>query len=198
MLGPEGAINLIASRLDMALPGKVAELRTRLNLDDPALSPDEVPDLRVPLIMHAEPEDTSIELASFPAVYIVERNTSGTAVVERGQYADRYRIPYAITFLIYVRDVSFTETKAQLRRMALAVREVVLAVPQLADDDDQAVTLERSGWSEKFGTPGNQQNIGIIAGSALETVWVAEERIPYVAGPQVLTVNVDPRIELMG
>lgn len=183
MLGPEGAINLIADRLISVLPFKIAEMRDRLDLDTTESA--EAVGLQVPLIEMSEPEDTPIELAAFPVVYIVERDTSGVTVEEPGQYADLFRFPYNIALTVYVRDISFTETKAQLRRLGLALREVLFAQYRLDVGDGQFIEFHHAGYSEKYGYP-SQQAPGIIAGMVIETMWHADEQLPYTEGPPIV------------
>ena len=190
MLGPEGVINLISDRLEQALPAKITELRARLSLDGPGIADDNIADLRAPTIMRSEPEDYSITAAAFPAVYIVDKNTDQVAVNERTQFGETYLLPYGIHLVIYVRDNSFTETKAQLRRMTLAVREVVLGRPLLTDEVGQWVRADKLRWTEQYGIPG-QANVGIVAGSVLATVWMAQEQLAHPTTPQVTAVSAD-------
>lgn len=171
MLGPEGVAALLVSRFTQALPGKIVQLRERYGI-----TARDLPDT---LVLAAEPEDTKLELARFPVVFLVERDTPRVGQPNKVQGGWEYRISYNLSVAYFVRDASVAATTAQRRRLGLAVREVLLERPYLqAADEREGITFDTGNWLERFTAAAAAGGGGVIGGGELAGQWAAAEYLP--------------------
>lgn len=187
MLGPEGVVELVAARLNAALPGKLGEFRTRYGTPvDPPTNPPSVtplPDWYLmqangdpPRVFPSEPNDMPVAAASFPLLFITELRTDQVTSQRTDVFGRWFTVPYPLMLSLYARGTSFDETRTLLRRFVLAVREVLLQLPMLtAADAEQSVTLDVGSWNEQYGSPTPADGGGIVMGCSFTGVWVAQE-----------------------
>lgn len=170
MLGAEGVTSLLVARFTAALPAKIVELRARYGI-----TARDLPDA---LVLAAEPEDTKLELARFPVVFLVERDTPRVAEPNKSHDGSAFRIDYNLSVAYFVRDASIAATTAQRRRLGLAVREVLLERPFLRADDRQGITLDVGGWLERYTAAAAAGGGGVVGGGEFAGQWTAQEWLP--------------------
>jgi hypothetical protein len=126
MNGPERATQAITDRLTADLPGRLARMETDLGLPAGALP---VPQKIVPR------DEWHLGVDDFPAVLIVAQDLVSLTPVDVGDEAgQRYRARYALRAYVWARGDHDADTDLARKRLTLAVRESLLALPSAGVD----------------------------------------------------------------
>lgn len=135
MNGLEGACRVVAEHLAAALPGKTAELRTRLAVTNPIDLPD------VALVL--DHDEAPIPLEGWPAVMVVGQNLESMIRHEVAATGTDWLCTYRLRVFVWSRGDSFPHTDHIRKRLTLAVREVLMQqrkITAAAHVDDKSLT----------------------------------------------------------
>jgi hypothetical protein len=164
VIGLEGACQLVTDRLEAALPGKTAELRTRLGAQ-----PDDLPDV-ITVIPH---ELARLELEQWPAVMVVGQNLEQMVRDDVEADGTTWLCTYRLRVWVWARGNDFGHTDRIRKRLTLAVRELLMQLRRLAADgqiDDRSIAESYSDL--------DVDNAGAtIGGSWLEFLLVTRETL---------------------
>lgn len=175
MLGPEGACQSLAAALSAALPNKMAELITRYQVT----AANELDGLTDPIVLSSEPPNTGQPWAAFPVVFVLELNTAPMIPTEQDDNGTWYNVPYKLALTGYGRGYGFDDARRNTRRLILALRELVLAYPQIqVDAVGQTITLDRGSLVEQYGNIATEQQDSIM-GASIEGMWHGREYLPF-------------------
>lgn len=189
MLGPEGVANLVVARLRADVPPKLAELRTRLGV-----TAAELPDVRPEHVRWAEQDTASIE--QFPMLVVTVLGTGidqGPVSFHGSGTSNAYSYRYLLSIFAWSRGRDRAHTQRSQWRMALAVREVLLAkrpmTPTIVGPD--YLTLDpnelREDYSDVEQNPARQW----LAATRIDLQLVSEERL---AAPQPTQGQAQPSV----
>lgn len=197
MRGVDDALGVLAGFLEARMPAKVDELAARLELPAVGHGPNpELGSLPAPAFYSTAPV-TELELDKWPAVLVLPFSTP--RVVGDGQDdegRDRYVVRYLLRVVVLARGQTFDDVAHRLRRLALGVRELVLAERSLGD---AGVAVPTEGMNESWSEVEDAGVAGSTAGMYLELNVDVDELVapiaPAYAGPppNVVTVVALPR-----
>jgi hypothetical protein len=144
MLGPEGVTRGVYLHAEAALPGRLAMLRERYDVDAvqlpdfAAINPDEV-------------QTASIE--RFPFLAVVVTNTTGqlgNRATDVDASGEEYSYRYNVQLYVYVLEDNEATTSMNLKRYTLAVREAFLADKILPVDDPHHAVIDPRTLIESY------------------------------------------------
>lgn len=182
MIGPEGAAQAVAERLAAALPGRLAELRTRYTvtaaeLPDPAL---------------VEPHDRIRRpLEDWPAVLVLVQQLARFTPTDRPSAGgETWVARYPFRVYLWLRAEDDVDVDLLRKRYVLAVREVLLARRSLMDTAGPAgdvPNVDPLALTEDYGPVALDENGNTIAAAYVAAdILIAEEVTPL---PELGTVN---------
>ena len=142
MLGPEGVVGLVMGMLQVQMPLKLTEMRTRLTLTGPQL-----PDIK----SYRPVTVGKIAAGDYPALYVIATGVPLLKSTAKAVTGVQYAGTYNLTVVSLVRSTSFTFTTGLQQRTALAVRECLLQSMQLRPiDGTDAVRIDPQTIRERF------------------------------------------------
>jgi hypothetical protein len=177
MLGFEGVCELVAHRLETAVPAKISEMLGRYNLA--------TPDLPAPQL-YARQQRARIELHEYPSVEVIARDAGFPVLLDRGDDILVWQFPYVVRVYLDVRGNTFDETDLRRKRLVLGVVELLFASPVLQAGPSAWVDLKRlrQSLSDIGGSIGENRS---MAAAFIEFTVMVEE--PTEAGPALGVAN---------
>lgn len=192
MLGIDGVTAATVARLRDEAPGKLAELRTRLDRDRRALpDPTEILDY----------EPGQIEIGRWPLWYVQTVGQAPTPRIdELGQAATVYGYRYTTRVYAWLRGPDHTAESA-MRNHLLAAQEILLAQPVLLDPDPpgspypgQHARIETGSISARTGAPEPARGKDTICAGYIEMRVATVETLGVP--PTDITVDPDATTEI--
>lgn len=197
MIGMEGAVGLTVARLADRVPAKVAELVDRYGIG--------VADLPAPKL-YAPSERSRLEPKETPAVLVVGQDETyagdgptpvDAAGAELWPGAIIHRFTYRIRVFVFARGTTFDETSTRRHRLALAVREVVLADLWLEDpagEDLPSAQVNPASLRGSYSDVGDEGSRRSIAAAWVEFTATVPEVLaaPPLAVANTIIVTADP------
>lgn len=186
MIGWSGALNVVAGFLEANLETKIAELRERLG-DEGPLTKAQLPS---PQLFTTEERAGRLPFQDFPAILVVGRQLRSNQLLETQVAGDVYLRGYVLRVYFWVRSPKgFAEVTIQRNRYSLALTELLLGRPSLAQDAggiDVGTLVEVPGESD------TDDARRTIAGSYLEFQVTIEETVARAALGPVTGVRAEP------
>lgn len=189
MRGVEGVVDAVLARLQTAMPGKLAEIRTRYGIVDGSLED-------ITRWLDHEPDDIAVD--NPPLVVVTEQGTDAVDGPVRsgndGKGGATYLYRYQLAVFSWARGRTYATTTLARRRYALAVREVLLQQPGLGPDGDPgAIRLRPDSIVETYSEVARDgQTREIVAGSSLTVLYDSEEFLAPRLAPLGVVLTTDP------
>lgn len=195
MEGVEAVVDRVMWRLQDAIPGKLAELRTRYSVLDGSLED-------ITNWLTHEPDDIAIDRP--PMIVVVEQDSDTVdgpvRVSADGGSGTTFKWRYQLVVFAWARGETFDATSQVRRRYGLAVRECLLQMPGLGATDPGTIVLDPSSIQESFSAVARDgQTREIIAATSLALTYYCEETLgPRIPATGVATVPIVPDIGVVG
>ncbi|ASX98686.1 hypothetical protein SEA_COLUCCI_15 [Arthrobacter phage Colucci] len=176
MLGPEGVARALVYRLQERFPGKLAELRARLAIDAA-----ELPELAA---LYAHEVDLRA-VNEYPFLSVVELDTSGqlgNRQVDTDTDYDEYSYRYRMRVFVWSMASAHIETDLLRKRLALAVREVLLNDKILYDLNGQYAEVDPKTLKESFSGVSDIKDSQFLGAAYLEFEIVTQETLASFQG----------------
>ncbi|ALY09862.1 hypothetical protein SEA_ROSIEPOSIE_16 [Arthrobacter phage RosiePosie] len=162
MLGAEGVSRALVYRLLERVPGKLAEIRARLGVDA-----DELPELAA-----IYPHEISIRaINAYPCASVVAYQTTGRVgnrQFESDSGYDEYSFKYKMRIFLWGMSNDHVATDLLRKRLALAVREVLLNDKIFYNENSQYADLDPDTLLESYSDVGSLAENQFLGGVYLE------------------------------
>ena len=179
MDGVESVVTAVLGRLQTAMPGKLAELRTRYAVTDGSLE-------EITTFMTHEPDDVGVDR---PPMCVITEQESDTVdgplkLTGDGHGGSTFKWRYRLGVFAWARGSTFEQTATARQRYGLAVREILLQQPGLGHPDPGSCVLDPASIVETYSSIARDgTSREVIAATALVLAYETQELLGPLLPP---------------